>query len=50
MRAVKDNLTTPFQHDWEKEKWIFPPSSGSFCGPILLNTLSEAGFLVFFPA
>jgi hypothetical protein len=34
----------------DNQMWIFPPSSGSFCGPILLNTLSEAGFLVFFPA
>ena len=30
--------------------WIFPPSSGSFCGPILLHTVSEAGFLMFSPA
>ena len=31
-------------------EWIFPPSSGSFCGPVLLNALSEAAFLVFSPA
>ena len=31
-------------------KRIFPPSSGSFCGPVLLNALSEAAFLVFSPA
>ncbi len=30
--------------------WIFPPSSGSFCGPVLLNAVSEAAFLVFSPA
>jgi hypothetical protein len=29
---------------------IFPSSSGSFCGPVLLNAVSEAAFLVFFPA
>jgi hypothetical protein len=32
------------------KNWIFPPSSGSFCGPVLLNALSEAAFLVFSPA
>jgi hypothetical protein len=26
---------------------IFPPSSGSFCGPVLLNALSDAAFLAF---
>jgi len=29
---------------------LFPPSNGSFCGPVLLNALSEAAFLVFSPA
>ena len=27
--------------------WIFPPSSGSFCAPVLLNALSDAAFLAF---
>ena len=28
-------------------KRIFPPSSGSFCAPVLLNALSDAAFLAF---
>jgi hypothetical protein len=25
--------------------WVFAPSSGSFCAPVLLNALSDAAFL-----
>jgi hypothetical protein len=35
------------QNNCSFNKWIFPPSSGSFCGPVLLNALSDAAFLAF---
>ncbi|HSL04691.1 MAG TPA: hypothetical protein VK901_14280 [Nitrospiraceae bacterium] len=44
VNEVKDDVSR------RMEKGIFPPSSGSFCGQVLLNAWSEAGFLVFSPA